>query len=72
VALHKCKPHTSKTTDALWEKQGSALLEASRQSAALLGAVQFVVVCGQKDEAKRKFLSDANLTVASEWYTGSV
>jgi len=60
------------SANAQWESQGRALLDATRKRALLLGAVQFVVVCGQKDEPKRKFLSDYNLTVASEWYTGSI
>ena len=60
------------STDALWENEGKALLGVCRKKAASLGAVQFVIVCGQKDEWKRKFLSDSNMTVASEWYTGSL
>jgi len=59
------------SANAQWENEGRALLDDSRQKAVLLGAVQFVIVCGQKDEPKRKFLSDYNLTVASEWYTGA-
>jgi len=58
------------STDAQWGNEGRALLQSCRADAAAMGAVQFVIVCGQMDEAKRKFLSDSNLTVASEWYTG--
>jgi len=58
------------SADAQWEKEGGALLQGCRKDAAALGAVQFVIVCGKMDKAKRKFLSDSCLTVASEWYTG--
>lgn len=58
--------------DATWDREGRALLERSRECAAALGVVQLVIVCGQKDEPKRTFLKDSNLSVASEWYTGPV
>jgi len=58
------------SADALWENEGKALLESCRKKAALLGAIQFVIVCGQKDELKRTFLSNFNMSVVSEWYTG--
>jgi len=58
--------------NAQWESEGRALLDGCRETASALGAVQFVVVCGKKDELKKKFLSDYDLTVASEWYTGPV
>ena len=60
------------SASAQWQNEGNALLEYCRKKAALLGAVQFVIVCGQEDEAKRAFLSGSNLSVASEWYTGSI
>jgi len=58
------------SADAQWENEGRALLQGCRKNAVAMGAVQFVIVCGQMDELKRKFLSDSDLTVASEWYTG--
>jgi len=58
------------SADAQWENEGRTLLQSCRKNAVAMGAVQFVIVCGKMDEAKRKFLSDSGLTVASEWYTG--
>lgn len=60
------------SSDSLWEEEGRALLEECKKYAKQSGAVQFIIVCGQKDEAKRKFLCESNLSVASEWYTGSI
>ena len=60
------------SASAQWENEGNALLEVCKKKAALLGTVQLVIVCGREDEAKRAFLSDSNLTVASEWYTCSI
>ena len=57
---------------ASWRTEGRALLDASRKYARQMGAVQMVVVCGQKDESKRAFLRELELSVASEWYTGPV
>lgn len=57
---------------ASWRTEGKALLDACRNYARQMGAVQIVVVCGQKDEPKRGFLCEMELSVASEWYTGPI
>lgn len=49
------------SSDASWEEEGSALLDGCRKYGKQLGAVQFIIVCGQKDAPKRKFLSESNL-----------
>ena len=53
-----------------WDTTGRALLEAATDHVRERGAVQVVVVCGHRDEAKRTALQRAGLSLASEWYTG--
>jgi hypothetical protein len=49
------------------------LFEATMQrEAKARGAVLMVVVCAQRDQAKRSLLRDVGLSVASEWYVGSL
>ena len=55
-----------------WESTGGALIGELRQSAKEKGAAQVLVVCGAHDEAKRKFLKDSRLQVASEWYVDKI
>ncbi len=57
---------------AAWEIEGKALLEEGQKYAKQMGAVQIVVICGQKDVPKRSFLCELQLSVASEWYTGLI
>jgi hypothetical protein len=45
----------------------STLLTAVEREAQARGAV-LVVVCAQRDQAKRALLRAAGLSVASEWY----
>ncbi|GHO56574.1 GNAT family N-acetyltransferase [Ktedonobacter robiniae] len=52
-----------------WLHYGRKLLEAVMEEAKQRGAAQIVVVCAHLDHAKRSMLSDAGLTIASEWYT---
>ena len=47
---------------------GRELLAAARQAAEERGAVQTVVVCGHRDEAKRRMLAGEGFSLASEWY----
>lgn len=56
-------------TTARWQGIGGALLDAVLPEASSRGAVQVVVVCPQRDIAKRRMLRQRGLTVASEWYT---
>ncbi|HJY80147.1 MAG TPA: GNAT family N-acetyltransferase [Candidatus Binatia bacterium] len=51
-----------------WDSIGAALLAAVEQEAKARGAVMSVVVCAQRDQAKRNLLREAGLTVASEWH----
>jgi GNAT superfamily N-acetyltransferase len=57
---------------SLWETVGRALLEEVRVRAREQGSVQLIVVCGPQDSLKRKMLRQADLTIASEWFTGAV
>jgi hypothetical protein len=52
-----------------WRTTGAALLAAVERTAGQRGAVQTVVVCGHRDEAKRAMLSGERFSLASEWYT---
>lgn len=51
-----------------WNSVGAALLAAVEREAKARGAVLSVVVCAQRDQAKREVLQRAGLTVASEWH----
>ena len=50
-----------------WESIGAALLTAVERTAKERGAVLSVVVCAQRDQAKRTMLQQTGLSVASEW-----
>ncbi|GHO49483.1 GNAT family N-acetyltransferase [Ktedonospora formicarum] len=52
-----------------WLRSGRQLLDAAMEEARKRGAAQVVVVCAHLDHPKRSMLSDAGLTIASEWYT---
>lgn len=52
-----------------WDDAGAALLNEVRRRGRGRGAVQVVVVCGPQDEPKRRLLEEADLVVASEWWT---
>jgi GNAT superfamily N-acetyltransferase len=53
-----------------WPTIGAALFEAMQREAKGRGAVLIVVVCAQRDEAKRTLLRAVGLSVASEWHVG--
>lgn len=55
-----------------WPDLGPLLLERARRWAAEHAAAQLVVVTAARDGAKRAVLSVADLSVASEWWVGSV
>jgi GNAT superfamily N-acetyltransferase len=57
---------------AQWATVGRALLTAATAAARARGATQTVVVAGAQDAPKRAALIAAGLTVASEWYTGTI
>jgi len=51
-----------------WRVVGDALLAAMSREAQTRGAVLLVVVCAQRDQAKRVLLQEAGCSVASEWH----
>lgn len=51
-----------------WESVGAALLTAVERTAKERGAVLSIVVCAQRDQAKRSLLHKAGSAVASEWH----
>ena len=51
-----------------WDSVGAELLAAVEREAKARGAVLFVVVCPQRDQAKRVMLQRAGAAVASEWH----
>jgi GNAT superfamily N-acetyltransferase len=57
---------------SLWAGVGRDLLRKAQAWAQPLGAAQTVVVCGPRDEPKRRMLLDTGLHVASEWLTAEL
>ncbi len=57
-------------SEKLWQSVGHKLIEELKAAAKNKGATQILVVCGAADLPKRKFLSEQNLQVASEWSVG--
>ena len=55
-------------TPEAWHIVGGALLAAMSHEAQVRGAVLMVVVCAQRDHAKRALLQEAGCSVASEWH----
>jgi len=56
----------------LWRSVGHRLIEETKAAAKARGATQILVVCGAHDHPKRKFLSEQNLSIASEWFVGGI
>ena len=59
-------------SEKLWQSVGHRLIATVKAVAKDKGATQIVVVCGAHDHPKRKFLSEQNLQVASEWFVGGM
>ncbi len=59
-------------SENLWQSVGAGLIEAVKAVAQMRSATQILVVCGAHDYPKRKFLSDQNLSIASEWFVGGI
>jgi GNAT superfamily N-acetyltransferase len=55
-----------------WHSIGSKLVQKIKAIAKLRGAAQVLIVCGAHDGPKCHFLKKMGLTVASEWYVGSI
>lgn len=51
-----------------WASVGGSLLKAVEREAKTRGAVLSVIVCAQRDQAKREMLQKSGATVASEWH----
>ncbi len=60
------------TSENLWKSAGAELINAIKGAAQSKGASQILVVCGAHDHPKRKFLSEQNLSIASEWFVGGI
>jgi hypothetical protein len=56
----------------LWGTVGLGLLRHAQRELASMGAVQVVVVCGHRDDAKRQMLQEAELSLATEWYVSEL
>lgn len=59
-------------SENLWQSVGAKLIKDIKAAAKIKGATQIVVVCGAHDHPKRKFLSEQNLSIASEWFVGGI
>ena len=59
-------------TEGGWPNVGSILIDEIKIIASTRGAAQILVVCGAHDEAKRRFLKNTGLTIASEWLVGDI
>ncbi len=59
-------------SENLWQSVGARLIAIVKAAAKDKGATQTVVVCGAHDHPKRKFLSEKNLSIASEWFVGGI
>ncbi|KJV55566.1 acetyltransferase family protein [Orientia chuto str. Dubai] len=59
-------------SENLWQSVGAKLIEETKAAAKARGATQILIVCGAHDHPKRKFLSEQNLQVASEWFVGGI
>ncbi|MFN9000624.1 MAG: hypothetical protein ACK5VW_00980 [Holosporales bacterium] len=58
--------------ETLWQSVGAKLIEETKAAVTAKGATQIAVVCGAHDHPKRKFLSEQNLSIASEWFVGGI
>jgi hypothetical protein len=59
-------------TPDMWPTVGRQLLDALTAQLQRRGVVAVIAVCGHRDEPKRQTLSEAGLTVASEWYVQAI
>ena len=59
-------------SENLWQSVGTRLIAIVKAAAKAKGATQILVVCGAHDYPKRKFLSEQNLSIASEWFVGGI
>lgn len=55
-----------------WQDVGAVLLQHAKAELNRRGFAQVVVVCAKQDSAKSAFLSQANLSLSSTWWTTAV
>jgi L-amino acid N-acyltransferase YncA len=56
----------------LWATAGRQILDALIAELRRRGIVVVIAVCGHRDEPKRRTLTEAGLSLASEWYAQSL
>lgn len=56
----------------MWDEIGGALIDQARKISKSKGASQILVVSGNHDMKKKKFLKKAGLNIASDWYVGAI
>jgi predicted acetyltransferase len=59
-------------SENLWQSVGTKLIATVKAAAKVKSATQILVVCGAHDYPKSKFLSEQNLSIASEWFVGGI
>lgn len=59
-------------SENLWQSVGAELIKAIKAAAQREDATQIIVVCESHDHSKRKFLSEQNLSIASERFVGGI
>jgi len=67
-----CTGKTTIAKEICRQSVGHELIEEIKAAAKAKGATQILVVCGAHDHPKRKFLSEQNLSIASEWFVGGI
>jgi predicted acetyltransferase len=59
-------------SEDLWPLVGGKLIAHIKAAAKDKDAAQILVVCGAHDKLKRRFLMNQSLSIASEWFVGSM
>ena len=55
-----------------WDISGMMLIDKIKYLARTKGATQILVVCGDHDKEKKRFLEKIDLTIASNWYVREI
>ena len=56
----------------MWNSVGFALLSEIKLLAKNEGVVQILIVSGAHDKEKHNFLTNQNLSIASEWFVANI
>lgn len=59
-------------SEDLWESVGAQLIGKIKIEAKTKNTAQILAVCGAHDYSKRKLLMQQKLSIASEWFVGSI